>query len=255
MRTALVLLMLCSAAVVRGDEADAKRLMELATVAHKRAQQTKDVKDYEKAAGLYQQYFAKADHPDEHAMSFYYAELLFRLQRYDEAAKYYDRTITVDPRGKYADEAAYALVISTKNAVKTPDPKPDSPPPCPEMKPCPIPADLQRLLAAFDRYLATVAPTAKDRATMEYRRARLYYDYQHFAEAAPIFDHIVAAYPDNELAIYAANLEMDCLTIAKRYEPLRTLVERVKKSPTLMKDETTQKQVRDVEDVLKKKGK
>src|SRR6185369_17310935 len=111
-----------------------------------------------------------------------------------------------------------------------------------DMKPCAIPADLQRLLAAFDRYLAIVSATAKDRANMEYRRAKVFYDYQHFAEAAPIFDHVVIAYPDNELATYAANLEMDCLAILKRYDPLRALVERVKKNATLMKDETTQKQ-------------
>jgi len=177
------------------------------------------------------------------------------MQRYDEAAKYYDRSLNVDPKSKFADEAAYALVMSTKNAVKTPNPTPDSPPPCPDMKPCPIPADMQRLLAALDRYLAVAAKTAKDRATMEYRRARIYYDFQHFAEAAPIFDHIVTAYSDTELAAYSANLEMDCLAILKRYDDLRALIERVKKNALLMKDETTQKQVRDMDAGLKKKGK
>jgi len=257
MRTALVipLLLLC-AGVARADDAEAKRLMDQATSAHKHAQQTKDAKDYEQARNLYEQYFARPEHPEEAAMSFYYAELLFRMQRYDEAAKYYDRSLTVDPKSKYADEAAYGLVISTKNAVKTPNPTPDSPPPCPDMKPCPIPADMQRLLAAFDRYLAIVpAAGAKDRATMEYRRARVFYDFQHFDEAAPIFAHIVAAYPDNELATYSANLEMDCLAILKRYDQLRTLLERVKKTPALMKDATVQQQVRDLDAGLKKKGK
>jgi tetratricopeptide (TPR) repeat protein len=247
MRTALVLLILCSGVARAGDDP--------ATVAHKHAQQTKDPKDYEKAAALYEQYFAKPNHPDEAAMSFYYAELLFRMQRYDEAAKYYDRSLTVDPKSTFADEAAYALVMSTKNAVKTPNPTPDSPPPCPDMKPCPIPADMQRLLRAFDRYLAIVPATAKDRATMEYRRARVYYDFQHFDEAAPIFAHIVANYPDSELATYSTNLEIDCLAILKRYDQLRTLIERVKKNPAQMKDETTQKLVREMDAGLKKKGK
>ena len=123
------------------------------------------------------------------------------------------------------------------------------------MKPCPIPADMQRLLRAFDRYLAIVPATAKDRATMEYRRARVYYDFQHFDEAAPIFAHIVANYPDSELATYSTNLEIDCLAILKRYDQLRTLIERVKKNPAQMKDETTQKLVREMDAGLKKKGK
>ncbi|HEX8954208.1 MAG TPA: tetratricopeptide repeat protein, partial [Polyangia bacterium] len=204
MRTALVLLSIC-AGVARADaptDAEASRLMELASVAHKHAQQTRDPKDYEKAASLYEQYFARPAHPEEHAMSFYYAELLFRQQRYEEAAKYYDRAITVDPKGKFAKEAVYAFVISTKNAVKTPNPTADQPPPCAQPRPCPIPADLQRLLAAFDRYVALV-PESPQRPNMEYRRAKILYDYHHWAEAAPQFDHIFTAYPGNELGTFS----------------------------------------------------
>jgi cellulose synthase operon protein C len=252
MRTALALLVLC-AGVARADEPDAKRLMELATVAHKHAQETKDAKDYEQAASLYQQYFAKPDHPEEHAMSFHYAELLFRLQRYEEAAKYYDRAVTVDPKGKFAKEAAYGTMISMRNATDTPD-RARGKPPCPDTKPCPIPQDLQRLVAAFDHYMAIV-PESPERTNVEYRRARVYYEHNHFAEAAPQFDHILVAHPDNELAVYSANLEMDCLAILKRYDELRALVERVKKNPVLMKDATTQQQVRDNDAALKKHGK
>ena len=255
MRTALVLLILSVGAARAAEPSDpeASRLMELATVAQKHAQETKDPKDYDAAAALYAKYFARPVHPEEHAMSFYYAELLFRQQRYDEAAKLYDRAITVDPKGKFAKEAVYAFVISTKNAVKTPPTTKDSKPPCPDMKPCAIPADLQRLVAAFDRYLAIVAESP-ERSNMEYRRARVLYEYQHFAEAAPQFDHIFTAYPDNELATYSANLEMDCLALLKRWSELRALVERVKKSP-IMVDATTQEQVRDVEAALKKQRK
>ena len=188
-------------------------------------------------------------------MAFYYAELLFKLQRYDEAAKMYERSVDVEPHGSSRDEAAYAYVISTKNAVEAA-----------------VARDPTRARPARTRSRARFRPTCSGSSapsiatsrssaktdgvgrTMEYRRARLYYDYQHFAEAAPLFDHIFVAYPDNELATYSANLEMDCLAILKRYSELRALVERVKKSP-IMKDATTQQQVRDVEAGLKKNGK
>jgi|SRR6185312_15640194 len=88
MRTALVLTMVLCAGGVRAAEptdAEASRLVELATVAHKHAQQTKDPKDYEAAAALYEKYFARPVHPEEPAMSFYFAELLFNQQRYEEA--------------------------------------------------------------------------------------------------------------------------------------------------------------------------
>jgi tetratricopeptide (TPR) repeat protein len=249
MRTALIALMVC-VEVAHADEAS--RLMELATVAHKHAQQTKDAKDYEAAASLYEQYFARPTHPEEHAMSFYYAELLFRMQRYDDAAKYYDRAVSVDAKGKFAKDAAYASMISMKNATQSPENA--SKPPCPDMKPCPIPKDVQRLVAAFDRYL-TIVPESPERPNVEFRRARVYYEHNHFAEAAPQFDHVLASYPDHELATYSANFEMDCLALGKRYDELRALVDRVKKNPTLMKDPTTQKQVQENDAALKKRGK
>ncbi len=251
MRTALVLLMLCAAPARAADDADA--WAQRATAAHKEAQKTQDPKKYEEAAGYYQKYFA---HPDgkEAAMAFYYGELLFKMQRYADAAKMYERNITLEPRGKFAKEAAYAFMISTKNTVTTPPEALDRPPRCATPTPCPIPDDLQRLLAAFDRYEAIV-PDSPERPNVEYRRARIFYEYHHFAEAAPRFDHILTTYPGNELATYSANLEMDCLALLKRWTELRALVDRVKKDPVLMKDAVTQQQVHDNDAALKKHGK
>jgi tetratricopeptide (TPR) repeat protein len=257
MRTALIAAILCCGVAAPAEEPtsandEADRWAQQATVLHKQAQQEKNEKKYEDAHALYQKYLAKYPDVNDGVLSFYDAELLFHLQRYDEAAKMYERVITIAPKGKHLDEAAYAFVMATKNAARPTD-QAGRKPPCPDMKPCAIPPDLQRLVAAFDRYIAVVA-AGKERPNIEYRRARVFYEYQHFAEAAAQFDRIFASYPDNELAIYSANLEMDCLAILKRFDELRALVERVKKSPA-MKDETTQRQIQDMEAGLKKRGK
>jgi tetratricopeptide (TPR) repeat protein len=188
MRTALVALILC-VGVAHAQPA----LLDQASALHKQAQKDHDVAKYQRAHELYQQYLARNPDTSDATTAFYDAELLFHLQRYDEAAKMYDRVITTAPKGKFADEAAYAFVISTKNAARPTD-QPDRKPPCPDMKPCPIPADLQRLIGAFERYMAI---TNKERPVMEYRRARIYYEYQHFAEAAQQFDHVFTSYPDS----------------------------------------------------------
>ena len=248
MRTALVSIVLL-AGVAQADPSP-QALLDEASTLHKQAQKDHDAQKYERAHQLYQQYLAKNPDDANATTSFFDAELLFHLQRYAEAARMYDRVLTLAPKGKYADEAAYAFVMSTKNAARPTDQK-DAKPPCPDLKPCAIPPDLQRLVGAFDRYLAL---TNKERPVMEYRRARIFYEYQHFAEAAPQFEHIFASDPDNELATYSANLEMDCLAILKRYDELRALVERVKKSPA-MRDAVVQQQVRDNEAALKKLGK
>jgi tetratricopeptide (TPR) repeat protein len=245
-----MLVLLCAAPARAADDGDANRWAELATTTHKAAQQTKDPKKYEEAAGYYDKYFAKPD-GKEAVMAFYYAELLFNLERYSEAAKYYERNLTLDPKGHLAKEAAYAAMISWRNTIPAPkDPKTW---PCPDSKPCALSANLQRLVAAFDRYLAIV-PDSPEAPNVEYRKARVYYEHNQFAEAAPLFDHIFVTYPKCELAIYSANLEMDCLAMLKRHDDLRALVERVKKSP-VMKDPVVQQQVRDNEAALKKLGK
>lgn len=243
MRTALVLVLLSAVAHAQPS------LLDEATALHKQAQKDHDAFKYERAHTLYQQYLAHSADDADATASFYDAELLFHLQRYVDAAKMYERVLTLAPKGKFTAEAAYAYVISAKNAA----PRVDGAPPCPDLKPCAIPADQRRLLDAFDRYLALVAQD-QHRPAMEYRKAKLLYDLQHFAEAAPIFDHIFSAYAGNELATYSANLEMDCLALLKRWDELRALVDRVKKSP-IMSDATTQQQVRDNDAALKKHGK
>lgn len=250
MRTALVAAILLSA--VAHAQAPSRALLDEASQLHQQAQRDHDKAKYERAHQLYQQYLAGNRDDADASTSFFDAELLFRLERYDEAATMYERVTTLAPKGKHTDEAAYGFVIAAKNAVKS-DNGSQGKPPCPEPKPCPIPADQQRLLAAFDRYLQVTAKSA-DRPNIEYRRARVFYERNHFAEAAQQFDHVFTTYPDHELATYSANLEMDCLAILKRYDELRALVERVKKSPS-MADEVTQKQVRDNDAALKKRGK
>jgi hypothetical protein len=140
----------------------------------------------------------------------------------------------VAPRGRYGNDAANAYVVATKNAL--PAGAPDAGAPCPSMAPCPLSPDAQRMADALDRYLAVI-PQSSERPAMEWRRAHIWYDYNHFAEAVPLLDHIFASYPQHELATYSANMELDCLAILKRFADLRALIERIKKSQA-MRDET-----------------
>ncbi|MDB4970590.1 MAG: Tetratricopeptide repeat protein [Myxococcales bacterium] len=229
-------------------------LADQASKLHREAQKTKEPQKYESAHQLYQQYLRQYPAGAVAAeIAYFDAELEFARQHYDEAARLYDQSITREPKGKYTQEAAYALVISVKNAAHLDDHKvPDAGAPCPPPPTvCTITPDFTRMLAAFDRYLAVVAQS-EERPNIEYRRARIYYEFNQLDKAAPLFDAIVARYPQHELAVYSANLEMDCLAILKRYDQLRGLVARLKKSP-VMHDATVREQVEQMEKGLKKK--
>jgi tetratricopeptide (TPR) repeat protein len=257
MRTVIFLGLVVLAATARAglpDDQDEQvvRWEELATTTHKKAQQTNDTKLYEDAAGYYEKWLAKPGREHEDVMAFYYAELNFKLQRWEKAAEMYERSVAVNPSGKYAKEAAYAAMISRKNALG-PEPPRDAGPSCPEGKQCAISPAEQRLLTAFDLYLKTV-PQSPERPSVEYRKARLYYEHNHFAEAAPFFEQVRVGFPTHELATFSANLEMDCLANLKRWGELRALVDRIKKSP-MFSDAATQQNVRDLEAQLKQKRK
>ena len=118
-------------------------------------------------------------------------------------------------------EAAYAAVLAWKNALNVDDheqkelarttastgrgttrqqARADADPRVPE-------EDDRRL-----RHLHEVrARRARAPVTIKYRKARIFYEYNHFDEAAPLFQDIVQKHPKHELAIYSANLLLDSL--------------------------------------------
>ena len=71
------------------------------------------------------------------------------------------------------------------------------------------------MIAAFDTYIKYV-PDAPELVTIKYRKARIYYEYNHFDEASPLFEDIVDKHPKHELAIYSANLLLDTLNTQGR---------------------------------------
>jgi cellulose synthase operon protein C len=264
MRTALAALgaalVLATGPVANAESAaesadQARKLADEAKKLHEQAQKDHDAQKYERAHQLYQEYLRRyAADAAAAEIGYFDAELQFARQRYDDAARLYDLSISRDAKGKYAERAAYGMVIAAKEAAHLDDRKvPDAGAPCPPPPTvCPVTPSLQRLLTAFDRYLAVVQG-GDERPTIEYRRARIYYELNQFDKAAPLFDAIMTRYPDTELAVYSANLEMDCLAVLKRYDALRALVARVKQSPALMKDATTREQVEHMVEGLKKK--
>ena len=98
------------------------------------------------------------------------------------------------------------------------------------------------MIDAFDTYIKYV-PDAPELVKIKYRKARIFYDYNHFDEAIKLFADIVDHHVNDELAIYSANLLLDCLNIMKRYKELLATVEKYLGNPVLMKDQEFRKQM------------
>ncbi len=216
---------------------------ELALIWHKEAQRTKNADTYQLTRLIYKEYL---DHfqneKDTPEMTFFFGEILWVTEQWAEAAETYTKVVQLDPKGKYVKEAAYAAVLGWKNALNIDDsgamPDKDKK----DMKPRPIPAGQQKMIAAFDTYIKYV-PDAPELVKIKYRKARIFYDYNHFDDAVVLFRDIVDKHVTDELAIYSANLLLDCLNIMGKYKELLATVEKFLGNPVLMKDEEFKKQM------------
>ena len=54
-------------------------------------------------------------------MAFYYGEVLWTTQKWRDAAEQYTKVVEMNPKGKCVKDAAYAAVLSWKNALNIDD--------------------------------------------------------------------------------------------------------------------------------------
>jgi tetratricopeptide (TPR) repeat protein len=219
---------------------------ELALIWHKEAQRTKNSDTYQLAGMVYKEFLSHfGQEKDTPEITFYYGEILWQMQAWKEAAETYTKVVQLDPKGKYVKESAYAAVLACKNALNINDSgeevdKDKSKEK--DLKPRTIPEYQKKMIEAFDTYIKYV-PDAPELTKIKYRKARVFYDYNHFDEAIVLFADIVDHHVTDDLAIYSANLLLDCLNILKHYKELLATVEKYLGNPVLMKDQEFRKQM------------
>jgi tetratricopeptide (TPR) repeat protein len=227
---------------------------ELALIWHKEAQKTKNTDTYALDKYVYKVFL---DHfpkdRDAYEMAFYYGELLWTLENWKDAADQYTKVVQMNPQGKYVKDAAYAAVLAWKNALNVDDHEHEDQVRADQDKlkeregkkkieAMEIPEYQKKMIGAFDTYIKYV-PDAPELVTIKYRKARIFYEYNHFAEAGPLFGDIVQKHPKHELAIYSANLWLDCLNALGKTKEVVALVDKFLEMPELMKDPEFGKQM------------
>jgi len=227
---------------------------ELALIWHKEAQKTKNSDTYALDKFVYKVFL---DHfpkdKDAYEMAFYYGELLWTLENWKDAADQYTKVVEMNPSGKYVKDAAYAAVLAWKNALNVDDHEHEDEVKADQDKlkeregkkkieAMEIPEYQKKMIGAFDTYIKYV-PDAPELVTIKYRKARIYYEYNHFDEAAKLFEDIVRKYPKHELAIYSANLLLDSLNAQGKTKEVVAWVDKFLEMPELMKDPEFGKQM------------
>ena len=171
----------------------------------------------------------KRDWPTKYKISYFYAELLWKMEDWGQCGPAFDHVVELNPQGEFTSDAAYAAVLCYNNlyqqqyvprqtqtrfvtktdqrSMKAAKGKPKN-----SFAPKKLTPLQKGMLEAFNRYVCYV-DKADDLATIKYRRARIYYEANRFEEAAVLFRDIAFNHKDSELAEYAANLYLDCLNV------------------------------------------
>jgi tetratricopeptide (TPR) repeat protein len=178
---------------------------------------------------------ARKDWPTPYRIAYYRAELLWKMEDWRECGPAFDRVVDMNPKGEFVSDAAYAAVLCYNNSYqqlykqteratrsefskrkgKQAEPVEDV------LEPKPLGPLETGMLKAFQRYICYVSDNEK-LPTIKYRRARIYYEANHFEEAAVLFKDVAWNHRDSELAEYAANLYLDSLILmAEKGKPKR----------------------------------
>lgn len=217
------------------------------TTYHREAQRTKSGDLYAMAYFLYKFYletFPENDHL--YATTFFYGELLYQLEKWDEAAAAYEKVLAIDPKGEFTEDAVLATVLAYFKLIDTSeeqatlktefDDKGEGAAKIPT--PREIPETHKGLLRAGDNYIK-LAPEGDRIVDVKYTMARTYYDYDHLKEAQVLFRDIAFNHPTHRLGVIAANLHLDSLNLLQDFDGLYAAVlEYIEKEP--IKDEEFQ---------------
>ncbi len=202
---------------------EAKELAEstvrkLAQVWNRDARKLRSQPLYKDAKALYRTYlrlFPKAEPAYE--MRFQLADLYYKLEMFDDAAKTYKATVLSDSKGKYLVSAANDNILALDEHIKDLRVKA----PKHSESAVKIHPQVQRLLEACERYIELVPKKkAKKLVFVRFKAAKIYYDYSHYDEAVKRFDKIVKGYPESKQAEVAANLVLDVFNIQEDWPKL-----------------------------------
>lgn len=183
----------------------------------------------------------RRDWPTLYRVTYFRAELLWRMEEFVACGPAFDAVVALDPAGEYAADAAYATVLCydrvyqaeylPRERERLADAPPAAPPPRgrrsrsaepPHAVEGPQPAreltaTESAMVRAFQRYLCTVSADG-ERATVQYRLGRVYYEARHFEEASVAFRAVALEHAESELGPIAANLHLDALNAIYRRE-------------------------------------
>ncbi|MCX7943852.1 MAG: tetratricopeptide repeat protein [Deltaproteobacteria bacterium] len=220
-------------------------LRKLATTYHNEAKKTGSEKTFFMAHELYGDYlelFPNAK--DAYTLNFYYAELLYKLKKWESAGDAYLKVVKMDPKGDLNLDAIHSAIVAYKNAakgIKLPSAKIKTPVEIPPLQ--------KKRIDAMQKYVGILSQDKKPPKLADdkwnehkerlpditYEIGYLFYSYNYFKEANRMFAEVALKYPDSKVAEYAVNLILDSFNLAQNWAELNRWTREFLKNPKIAK--------------------
>lgn len=178
-------------------------------------------------------------------MHFYFGELLYDMGRFDDAGNQYRWVVEKAPTNKFASKAGENMVLALEKNVPKDDQIQEKVGKTTE--PMAMDPKVERFCLAGLWY-SQKFPKSEKTPEIRFRVGRLYYQYNQFDKAIPIFKDIVAKYPKTKYSEYAANLLLDIYNVRKDYAGLEKMGQELLKVPGLQNSQV----LSDIKGVLEK---
>ena len=182
------------------------------------------------------------DSPKLDEMHFFYGELLYDMQEYGDASSHYLWVADNAPKSKYNEKSIINSILALEKSLPTPDQIKKTVGQTSE------PVEFDSQIKSFEkmalRYISAY-PKGEETPAIKYRLASLYYYYNQFDRALPMFEEIMRDYPKTEYAEYSANLTLDIYNLKKDYEGLEKSAQRILSEPSLANSKVGT-QIRDI---------
>ena len=207
------------------------RTMDLASLLYKKVGDTWSAAEFTKFEFPR---LVKEDWPTIYKIKYNMADLLYFRERWGECGPAFDAVVQEDPKGEDAANAAYAAVLCYQNIylqthAKGADKKGSGNLPGvghdikkdddDKYRPKDMTDAQKAMTASFNRYVCYIQPDKGDAegqkqlAEVKYARCRLFFEAQHWEEAAACFRDIAVNMPDNDSAAYAAQLYLESINV------------------------------------------
>lgn len=219
-----------------------RTILDVAQSYHTEYARTREQKTLEYTQQLYDEYL-RVFRSDDNAylISMNNAKLMLLTDKYEEAASEFEAVIQMNPTGEYADSAAELAVLAYLKTVQVAKPslKDEAKQ---DLTPQEIPGPEKRFATAIDRWMALIAkngenPETKDNVpTARYAAAKVYYNANHFPEAAQRFGEFLAKHPGHQLENDARRLLLSAYNLAHDVDHLREYANKFDLIPTLPQD-------------------